>query len=291
MSRWFRFYDCALDDPKVQRLPGDLFKAWVNLLCVASRNDGKLPGADDLAFSLRMSVEAIEDALTSLRAVGLIDWHGPGDFAPHNWNERQFKSDADPTALDRKRRQRDKLHDVTRDGHGDVTRDGHGDVTRTEQNRVQNRTEQKEARERAVSFTSWYEKYPHKVGRATAEKAFGKALEKGVSLDELDAGLAAYIRTKPPDHPWCNPATWLNGERWKDQPAGSGSPTALAVEAVPKTGDRAFGKIYAHREAPQFEAWRDYEIGLGRPPPATDRHGGWWFAHEWPPTGKLEAAE
>ena len=27
MSRWFRYYDEALDDPKVQRLPGDDFKA------------------------------------------------------------------------------------------------------------------------------------------------------------------------------------------------------------------------------------------------------------------------
>jgi hypothetical protein len=27
MTRWFRFYDGALDDPKVQALPGDLFKA------------------------------------------------------------------------------------------------------------------------------------------------------------------------------------------------------------------------------------------------------------------------
>lgn len=27
MSRWFRYYDEALDDPKVQRLPGEMFKA------------------------------------------------------------------------------------------------------------------------------------------------------------------------------------------------------------------------------------------------------------------------
>lgn len=26
MSRWFRFYDCALDDPKVQKLPAELFR-------------------------------------------------------------------------------------------------------------------------------------------------------------------------------------------------------------------------------------------------------------------------
>lgn len=29
MSRWFRFYDAALDDPKVQRLPAEVFRAAV----------------------------------------------------------------------------------------------------------------------------------------------------------------------------------------------------------------------------------------------------------------------
>ena len=31
MTRWFRAYDDALNDPKVQRLPGELFKAWFKL--------------------------------------------------------------------------------------------------------------------------------------------------------------------------------------------------------------------------------------------------------------------
>ena len=57
MSRWFRYYDEALDDPKVQRLSGDLFKVWVNLLSLASKNDGKLPSADDISFRLRISVQ------------------------------------------------------------------------------------------------------------------------------------------------------------------------------------------------------------------------------------------
>jgi len=34
MSQWFRMYAEVLDDPKVQRLSGDEFKAWVNILCL-----------------------------------------------------------------------------------------------------------------------------------------------------------------------------------------------------------------------------------------------------------------
>ena len=42
MQRWFRMYEEILDDPKVQKLPDDLFKAWVNVLALSSRNGGKL---------------------------------------------------------------------------------------------------------------------------------------------------------------------------------------------------------------------------------------------------------
>lgn len=67
-------------------------------------------------------------------------------------------------------------------------------------------------------FELWYEGYPHKVARGAAEKAFATALGLA-SLDELIAGRDRYIRDKPPDRSWCNPASWLNGRRWLDQPA------------------------------------------------------------------------
>jgi len=36
---------------------------------------------------------------------------------------------------------------------------------------------------------------------------------------DLLAGLDAYIKNKPIDRDWLNPATFINQERWKDQPA------------------------------------------------------------------------
>lgn len=116
MSRWFRMYDTLLDDPKVQRLPGNLFKTWVNLLCLASKNGGTLPCMDDVAFALRMDIEAADEAVEDLRDRGLIDEEGES-YRPHNWDGRQFKSDSDPTAADRQRekRKRDKSPTVTRD--------------------------------------------------------------------------------------------------------------------------------------------------------------------------------
>lgn len=89
---WFRFYSEALDDPKVQRLAPHLFKAWVNLLCLASTNDGKLPSIDDIAFRLRVSVQDAEQQVSDLIIAGLIDVTARGR-TPHNWNGRQFVSD------------------------------------------------------------------------------------------------------------------------------------------------------------------------------------------------------
>jgi uncharacterized protein YdaU (DUF1376 family) len=80
---------------------------------------------------------------------------------------------------------------------------------------------QKETRaSRALSnegFDSWWESYPDKVGKGAARKAFGKALTK-TSLDQLVTGIERYKATKPLDRSWCHPATWLNQERWNDDP-------------------------------------------------------------------------
>ena len=111
MSRWFRMYDELLNDPKVQKLSGDDFKAWVNLLCVASQNGGKLPAAQDIAFALRETVNAIETLLERLLNAGLIDVRNGGangkHYAPHRWDERQYKSDTS-TGRVKRFRQRSK---------------------------------------------------------------------------------------------------------------------------------------------------------------------------------------
>ena len=59
MSRWFRLYEEALEDPTVQRLPPPVFKGWINLLCIASKYDGMLPDFKILAFMLRQREDEV----------------------------------------------------------------------------------------------------------------------------------------------------------------------------------------------------------------------------------------
>lgn len=104
-AQWFRFYIEALDDPKVQNLDGEAFKAWVNLLCLAAKHGGKLPPLADIAFALRCDITVAERHIERLSNGGLIDRLNGGangyHYAPHNWDKRQYKSD---TSTDRVKR-------------------------------------------------------------------------------------------------------------------------------------------------------------------------------------------
>lgn len=114
MSRWFRIYDEALDDHKVQSISPELFRTWFNLLCVASRNDGILPSVEKLAFALRVSVNDMQARLDELILLGLMDIKADRKIEPHNWPKRQWKSD------DSKERVR-KHREAKRQSNGDVT--------------------------------------------------------------------------------------------------------------------------------------------------------------------------
>ena len=110
-------YREVLDDPKVQRLCGDLFKIWVNLLCVGAGNDGILPPAADIAFAVRLSEKDSSKAIAELIARGLIDRDGE-TLTIHNWADRQRRSD---TSKDRMQRHRERSKAVS----GDVSRPSH----------------------------------------------------------------------------------------------------------------------------------------------------------------------
>lgn len=111
---WFRMYDEVLDDPKVQCLPAEDFKGWINLLCLARRNDGFLPDIPAIAFALRIDVIAARSLVDRLTIATLIDAHKGGAngsrIAPHGWSERQYKSD---TSTERVKRFRERSKPVT----------------------------------------------------------------------------------------------------------------------------------------------------------------------------------
>lgn len=135
MTRWFRMYTNVVHDPKVQKLAPRLFKTWVNLLCIAGQNEGKLPPLSDLSFMLHLSEPKIEIQLKELEAAGLID-----DGRPHNWNSRQFKSDVSTARVKRFRERSETVSETP------------SEQNRTDTEQKQSRTELKRKRRLSEDF-------------------------------------------------------------------------------------------------------------------------------------------
>jgi hypothetical protein len=62
-------------------------------------------------------------------------------------------------------------------------------------------------------------RYPNKVGKPKALAKLDGCRNRRVPFSAIMDGLDRYIRTKPPDRAWLNPETFINQERWADQPA------------------------------------------------------------------------
>ena len=96
--------------------------------------------------------------------------------------------------------------------------------------------------------------FPNKCGKPKALTAFLKARKKD-SLAAIMAGLQRYIADKPPDRPWLNPTTFLNQERWNDQPA----PVLERKNAKFKYDKRSTARKVTDamaRLAPRFDAYQ-----------------------------------
>lgn len=122
--QWFRFYHEVLDDPKVQKLDPVTFKHWVNMLCLAARNGGKLPPRADLAFALRIDEIALETVLERLLNATLIDVRTGGvngsHIAMHGWEKRQYKSDSSTARVKRFRKQDKAVTETPPDTEADT---------------------------------------------------------------------------------------------------------------------------------------------------------------------------
>lgn len=104
--QWFRFHAEALNDPKVQALDGELFKVWVNLLCMQCAGLS-VTRDSTVTFALRVTVEKWHVTRDRLRDAGLLD---PETGEINGWKKRQYISDIkDRTAAERQRRRRAKL--------------------------------------------------------------------------------------------------------------------------------------------------------------------------------------
>lgn len=125
---------------------------------------------------------------------------------------------------DRKRRQRERETEAMSRSVTRTARDGADtSLTRVEDKPLTQKIEPQVKKESArdalrSEFEEFWTAWPNRVGKPKALAAF-RAARKRAELDAILSGVRRYVLTKPLDRPWLNPATFLNQDRWADQPA------------------------------------------------------------------------
>lgn len=186
---WIKLHRELLDDFEFSCLPVASQALAPKLWLLASEYEKGVINAslDKIAFRMRMTRGDLAEALTPLLEKGFFDASEPlAECKPNASLER-------------------------------------------EEEREKEREEEKEKETRASAllsddrFSVFWDEWPNKVGRPAALKAFKSAIKRS-SFEEIMDGLRFYVRSKPPDRSWLNPATFLNQDRWQDRPAPTAKP-------------------------------------------------------------------
>lgn len=67
-----------------------------------------------------------------------------------------------------------------------------------------------------AEFEEFWKKYPRKIGKLLARKAFTTARKQATQQELLD-GVDAYIQHKPGYADFAHPGSWLRAGRWMDE--------------------------------------------------------------------------
>lgn len=215
---WFRMYAEFATDPVVQSLSFDDQRHFVMVLCL------KCSGVLDREYETRqarivmlrralgLDALAFDEAKRRLQAARLIG----ADWQPANWNKRQFLSDQDPTAAERKRRQRARHVGVTRDtnkSHVSVTDESRppDTDTDTEQKKVPSEPMSCSANAVETVFEHWRQVHRHPKASLDAKrrKVIRDAL-KSYSEADLCQAISGYLNS--PHHMGQNATATVYGD-------------------------------------------------------------------------------
>jgi hypothetical protein len=271
VNHWWRAYNEAVNDPKLQLISDSMFRAWFNVMCIASANDGNLPALKDLAFTLRIAPTKAAQVLAQLHAAGLLDKTETG-FTPHNWGGRQYKTDKpDETAAERMRNYRDRkrnamsndpspLRVTERNVTEEVTDSNTVTVTvprlQTTDTDTDTEAEKKNTPLRSDDWPKDYgdlfwRAYPRKTEKLSAMKKLTALRKSGiVTFADLMAGVKRYAAAGTEPQYTKHPTTWLNAGCWADEiqtGGGNGQRTAnprtTGHDAILAAANRAARKI------------------------------------------------
>ncbi len=103
-------------------------------------------------------------------------------------------------------------------------------------------------------FEAFYEAFPRRVNKAKAKIAFRtafgrlrKKMDCEAAITTIMEGVRVYSENANPEA-LCHPTTWLNGDRWEDDPSGIGT-----QDRKSRNADNAMLGAYVERERTPIE--------------------------------------
>lgn len=254
MKPWIRLYSEIIDDPKVQLLRPDHFRMWINFMCLASDNGGRVELSKQVSWRLRVSDDWLNDCVSVLTAAGLLDEDESGGLWIHNWKERQFESD-DQTSRSRqwrKKQKNDKSEVETVACNNDATLHAISHATTMQRcmqqptavacNNFATASDTDTDTEKHMSiaeatdegdfglstpekhpsrFAEFWGLYPRKDGKAAAEKLFRSQSTSPAKAETIIEALRQQLPGLKARDPQYRPhaRTWLSQRRWEDDAA------------------------------------------------------------------------
>ena len=121
---WIKLYHEILDDPKMGRLPDNLWRRTTELFLIAGDLDaeGYLPSVGDMAWRLRLDEDALESELQELAAVSIVEQRD-GQWLVTNFAKRQAPVDNAERQSRYRNRKRKELYSDNEHSNESVTND------------------------------------------------------------------------------------------------------------------------------------------------------------------------
>ena len=237
---WFKVDDKLHSHVKAARAGVEALGLWTvaGSWCMDQLTNGFVP--DYIAARLDPKYKRHAQALVRAGLWHEAEQDGDTGWNFHDWDEYQPTKDAVQEerrkARERMAKRRGSSSDVraNADGTSDAVRLPRPDPTRPDhKERSSNAPSPPPAA--GERFDDFWRLYPRKVGKGQAQKAW-KAAIKADDPAQILAGLRAQLpslamqrRTDGDYRPY--PATWLNGERWADEPTAN---TGTLVDQRPE---------------------------------------------------------
>jgi hypothetical protein len=228
----------VLNNRKVQELEPELFKAWINILCIGSANENRwqVPEMKDVAFAMRVPLGDATGYVDELIERRLLDRDDIGIWV-HDWSDWQKESDDVAARVQKHRGTRNNvvtLHE-----------------TNTDRSRVDKNREDKSKND--VRFDAWWLTYPKKVGKGEALRIWKRINPS----DELCEAMVTAVHQATTTDQWRrengrfipNPATWLNQGRWSDEL------TVVSRPPNPRPDDYVWDDQYSEWRMPDKVGW------------------------------------